>query len=123
MHVYTQSFARVLLIIVLAQTDSPALVVSLLVSLLSACAQLLLTSMIGAGVSLLGLSFSELMDYTTLSVVMVMMFVVFFELGLGPIPWLITAEIFPMRSRATAVAMATAVNWFCNLITRVLLHS
>ncbi|RLN67421.1 hypothetical protein BBJ28_00022775 [Nothophytophthora sp. Chile5] len=41
----------------------------------------------------------------------VMSFVWFFEIGLGPIPWLIAAEMFPPKSRTTATSIATMVNW------------
>lgn len=78
--------------------------------------KLLLISEIGAGLSMVALFFTKYYDSSVGSVVAVMLFVSFFELGLGPIPWLITAEIFPARSRATAVSVATAVNWACNLV-------
>lgn len=45
-----------------------------------------------------------------------MSFVWFFEIGMGPIPWLIVAEMFPAKPRATAMSIATMVNWFCTLI-------
>lgn len=43
-----------------------------------------------------------------------MAFVIFFELGLGPIPWLIGAEIFTSRTRGSAMSTASAFNWLCN---------
>jgi MFS transporter, SP family, solute carrier family 2 (facilitated glucose transporter), member 3 len=46
----------------------------------------------------------------------VMCFVWFFEIGLGPIPWLIVAEMFPARPRPTAMSIATMVNWVCSFI-------
>lgn len=45
-----------------------------------------------------------------------MCFVWFFEIGLGPIPWLIVAEMFPAKPRATAMSIATMVNWICSFI-------
>lgn len=39
-----------------------------------------------------------------------------FSLSLGPIPWLMLAEVFPNDVRGTAASIATAVNWgisFC----------
>uniref|UniRef100_A0AAV1T859 Hexose transporter 1 n=1 Tax=Peronospora matthiolae TaxID=2874970 RepID=A0AAV1T859_9STRA len=41
----------------------------------------------------------------------VMSFVWFFEIGLGPIPWLIASEMFPPKSRTAATSIATMVNW------------
>eukprot|EP00823_Brevimastigomonas_motovehiculus_P000314 TRINITY_DN10404_c0_g1_i1.p1 TRINITY_DN10404_c0_g1~~TRINITY_DN10404_c0_g1_i1.p1 ORF type:complete len:630 (-),score=97.86 TRINITY_DN10404_c0_g1_i1:61-1950(-) len=46
----------------------------------------------------------------------VLLFVSFFEIGLGPIAWLISAEIFPSRERAMAMAAACGFNWICNFI-------
>uniref|UniRef100_K3XC36 Hexose transporter 1 n=1 Tax=Globisporangium ultimum (strain ATCC 200006 / CBS 805.95 / DAOM BR144) TaxID=431595 RepID=K3XC36_GLOUD len=46
----------------------------------------------------------------------VMCFVWFFEIGMGPIPWLIVAEMFPAKPRATAMSIATMVNWICSFI-------
>ena len=37
-----------------------------------------------------------------------------FGLGLGPVTWLLPAELFPMRKRAAATGLATAVNWLVN---------
>ncbi|SRR5579884_1144551 len=37
-----------------------------------------------------------------------------FELSLGPIFWVMIAEIFPLRSRAKAMAVCTVFNWLFN---------
>eukprot|EP00897_Mesotaenium_endlicherianum_P010491 jgi/Mesen1/9470/ME000063S08920 len=37
-------------------------------------------------------------------------FVAFFSIGLGPICWVLTSEIFPLRLRAQAFSLGTAVN-------------
>lgn len=42
-------------------------------------------------------------------------FVVFFALGPGSIPWLITGELFTQSPRSAAIAVATFVNWSGNL--------
>jgi sugar porter (SP) family MFS transporter len=41
-------------------------------------------------------------------------FILAFELGLGPIFWLLIAEIFRPEGKATAVSACTAVNWLSN---------
>lgn len=46
----------------------------------------------------------------------VMMFVSFFEIGLGPIPWLIVAEMFDAKYVATAMSLSCIVNWGCNFL-------
>eukprot|EP01041_Mallomonas_annulata_P002850 gene2850-5605_t len=47
------------------------------------------------------------------SCIAVMSFVAFFEIGLGPIPWLIVAEMFDMKYVATAMSISCIVNWIC----------
>jgi SP family facilitated glucose transporter-like MFS transporter 3 len=46
----------------------------------------------------------------------VMAYVTFFEIGLGPIPWLIVAEMFDARYVATAMSVCCQINWVCNFI-------
>jgi MFS transporter, SP family, solute carrier family 2 (facilitated glucose transporter), member 3 len=43
-------------------------------------------------------------------------FVAFFEIGLGPIPWLIVAEMFDAKWVATAMSLCSLVNWVCNFV-------
>ena len=40
-------------------------------------------------------------------------YVVAFSLGFGPVPWLMLGEIFPGKIRGSAAATATAFNWIC----------
>lgn len=42
-------------------------------------------------------------------------YVIGFEMGLGPIPWLLTAEIAPGSHRGIIASFATFINWGCNL--------
>lgn len=72
-----------------------------------------------------------------LSVVSVLAFVVFFAVGPGSIPWMITAELFSQGPRPSAMAIAVLVNWMANFVVgigfpslkvrfrseRILLHS
>jgi SP family facilitated glucose transporter-like MFS transporter 3 len=46
-----------------------------------------------------------------LSIAFVLIYVCFFEVGLGAIPWSIGGEMFPEDSRATAMSAAAACNW------------
>lgn len=50
------------------------------------------------------------------SLFFVVAFVSFFEIGLGPIPWLIVAEMFEAKYVATAMSVSCQVNWACNFI-------
>ena len=49
-----------------------------------------------------------------MSVVMVLIFVGFFEIGLGPIPWLIGSEIYPRQVRTQAMGISSTINWLSN---------
>jgi SP family facilitated glucose transporter-like MFS transporter 3 len=50
------------------------------------------------------------------ALVAVNVYVTFFEIGLGPIPWLIVAEMFDAKYVAVAMATCSQVNWACNFI-------
>lgn len=43
-------------------------------------------------------------------------FVAFFEVGPGPIPWFIVAELFSQGPRPAAMAIAGCTNWTSNFI-------
>lgn len=45
-----------------------------------------------------------------------MIYVVCFSLGFGPIPWLMMGEILPAKIRGSAASVATAFNWSCTFI-------
>lgn len=51
-----------------------------------------------------------------LALVAVMLYRVAFSLSLGPLPYIITAEIFPSSYRASGVSLCWAMNWISNFI-------
>ncbi|XP_036956612.1 solute carrier family 2, facilitated glucose transporter member 1 [Acanthopagrus latus] len=51
-----------------------------------------------------------------LSIVAIFSFVAFFEIGPGPIPWFIVAELFSQGPRPSAIAVAGFTNWTANFI-------
>jgi SP family facilitated glucose transporter-like MFS transporter 3 len=51
-----------------------------------------------------------------LALVAVNIYVIFFEIGLGPIPWLIVAEMFEGKYVAVAMSLCCQLNWVCNFI-------
>ncbi|XP_034280149.2 solute carrier family 2, facilitated glucose transporter member 1 isoform X1 [Pantherophis guttatus] len=51
-----------------------------------------------------------------LSIVAILGFVAFFEIGPGPIPWFIVAELFSQGPRPAAIAVAGLSNWTANFI-------
>lgn len=81
---------------------------------------LLLSSVAGMIASLLLLAFGltmvdqhpheKLTWALVLSISMVLFFVAFFSIGLGPITWVYSSEIFPLRLRAQGTSMGVATN-------------
>ena len=49
------------------------------------------------------------------TVIAALSLVMFFALGPGSIPWLITGELFTQAPRSAAISVATLVNWSGNL--------
>jgi SP family facilitated glucose transporter-like MFS transporter 1 len=58
--------------------------------------------------------------YPYLSIACILLFIVCFAVGLGPIPFLYTAEVFPQNARSTAMAVTTLVNWLSGLLLTIL---
>jgi sugar porter (SP) family MFS transporter len=54
-----------------------------------------------------------------MAVLSIAAFVGFFAIGLGPVFWLLIAEIFPLALRGRAMSLATIANWGFNLIVSV----
>ena len=51
-----------------------------------------------------------------LAIVAACMYVVFFGLGLAPLPWIINSEIYPTWARGSAVAIGSMCNWVFSLL-------
>ncbi|ORY00194.1 general substrate transporter [Basidiobolus meristosporus CBS 931.73] len=51
-----------------------------------------------------------------LALASIIIYVGFYALGLGNIPWVVQSEIFPLSIRGKASGIATAANWIFNLI-------
>jgi sugar porter (SP) family MFS transporter len=49
------------------------------------------------------------------------MYVMGYQLGFGPITWLMISEVFPLHSRTRALSLATVVNFGFNLLTTITL--
>lgn len=54
------------------------------------------------------------MSYVSMSAIF--LFVSFFEIGPGPIPWFIVAELFSQGPRPAAMALAGFCNWTSNFV-------
>lgn len=50
------------------------------------------------------------------TVIISLIYVLGFEFGMGPIPWLIVAEICPTSHRGQIMSLAAGINWLANLI-------
>lgn len=69
-----------------------------------------------AGIVATGATFigAYLVGLRVLAILSILLFVAFFAVGMGPIPWLMMNELFPTQAIATAVSVAVATNWTCN---------
>ena len=46
----------------------------------------------------------------------ILIFRVSFSLSLGPIPYVVSSEVFAKDARSSGVALATLVQWLCNVL-------
>jgi MFS transporter, SP family, galactose:H+ symporter len=51
-----------------------------------------------------------------LALICILAFVSSFAVGMGPVFWLLIAELFPLEARAAGAGAASATNWFFNFI-------
>ena len=51
-----------------------------------------------------------------LAIICLVVYIIGFSLGWGPVPMLLIPEIFPSRARGTASSIANLTNWFCAFI-------
>jgi sugar porter (SP) family MFS transporter len=83
--------------------------------------KLLLTGTVGltAALVVLGVFFqssSLQANDAWLALVALVVFIASFAIGLGPVFWLMIAEIFPLRERSHAMSVCTIVNWGGNFL-------
>ncbi|XP_044154251.1 solute carrier family 2, facilitated glucose transporter member 3-like [Bufo gargarizans] len=60
------------------------------------------------------------MGWSYVSIVAIYLFVAFFEIGPGPIPWFIVAELFSQGPRPAAMAVSGCSNWTANFLVGML---
>lgn len=80
---------------------------------------LLLWGMLGMCVSLLVLSlafFSHSSLINLIAVISLMTYVASFAIGLGPIPFLLLSELYPLKIRGKAMTLGIMSNWFFNYL-------
>eukprot|EP00937_MAST-01D_sp_MAST-1D-sp2_P001301 g1301.t1 len=64
---------------------------------------------------LLGVSFHG-EGSTALALVAMVAYLLFFGIGLAPMPWTVNAEIYPLHVRSRCIAITTGVNWAANFV-------
>jgi MFS family permease len=50
----------------------------------------------------------------------VVVYIIVFAVGMGPIPWLILTEIFTVEIRGAAMSISIATNWITNAVISLL---
>jgi len=75
---------------------------------------LLLASLTGVFGALILLAFSFPLGISWLSLLALVLYIVFFAPGMGPVPWAVNAEIFPLYIRGTANSVSAASSWITN---------
>lgn len=77
---------------------------------------LLLISTAGMAVWCAVMTISMRFNVAALQVVCIMLYVAFFAIGFGMVPFIITAESFPTYAVGSASSACLAINWFFNFI-------
>jgi MFS family permease len=70
----------------------------------------------GISFILLGAAFKFQLFSGGLVLVFTLLYVAFFAMAMGPIVWVVIAEIFPTRIRGQAMAIATVALWFADFV-------
>ncbi|KAL1498083.1 hypothetical protein ABEB36_008939 [Hypothenemus hampei] len=78
-------------------------------------------SVMSASLAILGTYFYlngyiDVRPYSFLPLVSLALFIIFFSIGFGPIPWMIMGEIFPPHMKGTASSAAASLNWILAFI-------
>jgi len=79
---------------------------------------LLLVATGGMGVSLvlLGAAFKFPILPASALLLIILLYIAFFASAMGPLVWVVMAEIFPIKVRGAAMGMATLILWFADFV-------
>ncbi|XP_038208433.1 facilitated trehalose transporter Tret1-like [Zerene cesonia] len=66
---------------------------------------------------------TDVSAYGWLPLACLVIYVLGFSIGFGPIPWLMLGEILPSKIRGSAASMATGFNWTCTFIVTKTFHN
>jgi len=80
--------------------------------------KLLLLGLLGQliGLIMVGFAFGHTGQQRDFVLVSLLIYIIGFAMGMGPVTWLVIAEIFPLNIRGKASSVATLCNWSFNLI-------
>lgn len=54
-------------------------------------------------------------SHSTLALVSTLLYVVFFAISLGGVPYIMMSEVFPLKARSAGMAIASCANWLFNM--------
>jgi sugar porter (SP) family MFS transporter len=80
---------------------------------------LLITGFAGTALSLGLIAFATSFDgvfFQWVSAVSVFLFIAFFAVGLGPLPYILISEVFPIKIRGQGMSLSAASNWIFNTL-------
>lgn len=80
---------------------------------------LLLVGFAGAAASLLLIAVAfatPSLDDAVVALAGLVLYIAFFAVALGPLPWLYMSELFPMRLKTRGMALAASANWTMNFV-------
>jgi sugar porter (SP) family MFS transporter len=88
------------------------------VILVDKCGRRFLLMLSCGGMSLMSILIviGSVYSISLLVVICTLLFVAFFAVGLGPVPWMLMSEIFPTSILSLTSAASITVNFFCNFI-------
>ncbi|XP_068322323.1 putative polyol transporter 1 [Pyrus communis] len=79
--------------------------------LLASVAGMILSLMgLGLGLTIIDQNHERIMWAAALCITMVLLYVAFFSIGMGPITWVYSSEIFPLKLRAQGCSLGVAMN-------------
>ena len=85
--------------------------------------RLLMTGFTGAAATLLIIAFAVVHPAampSSIVIVMLLLYIAFFAVSLGPLPHVMMSEIFPLRVRGQGMSMASVSNWGFNFVVVLL---
>jgi SP family arabinose:H+ symporter-like MFS transporter len=77
---------------------------------------LIATGGMGLSLALLGAAFKYQFLPPSALLFVILLYIAFFASAMGPLVWVVMAEIFPIRMRGAAMGLATLILWFADFV-------